>query len=67
MAIIISRKPFSKNAQKAAKDYLRENGKVIMNLTDIDLITMLGMCNDGDNPADYLSQKLDDLLVELEK
>ncbi len=59
VAIIISRRSFSKNDQKAAKDCLRENGKVI--------ITMLGMCNDGDNPADYLSQKLDDLLVELEK
>ncbi len=34
-----------------------------MNLTDIDLITMLGM----ENPADYLSQKLDDLFLELEK
>lgn len=63
VAIIISRRPFSKNAQKVAKDYLRENGKVIMNLTDIDLITMLGM----ENPADYLSQKLDDLFLELEK
>lgn len=67
VAIIISRKPFSKNAQKAANGCLRENGKVIINLTDRDLITLLDMHNRKDNPADYLSQKLDDLLVELEK
>lgn len=67
VAIIISRKPFSKNAEKAAKGCLRENGKVIINLIDSDLIKMVELWDNGDNPADYLSEKLDALLVELEK
>lgn len=67
VAIIISRKPFTDNAEKVARGCLRENGKVIINLTDDDLIKMINLRDNGNNPADYLSGKLDNLLVELEK
>ena len=34
---------------------------------DDDLLQMVQMHFDGDNPTDYLSMKLDNLLIELEK
>lgn len=67
VAIIISRKGVDENALKAIKGSLREQGKIILSLTDYDLIEMLKMHYDKDNPTDYLSEKLDRLLIELEK
>lgn len=67
VAIIISRKGIDKNALKAIKGSLREQGKVILTLTDADLLVMINMYYKGDNPTDYLSMKLDKLLIELEK
>lgn len=67
VAIIISRKGVDENALKAVKGSLREQGKVILALTDNDLIEMLKMHYKKDNPTDYLSEKLDRLLIELEK
>lgn len=67
VAIIISRKGIDKNALKAIKGSLREQGKVILTLTDDDLLEMINMHYKGDNPTDYLSMKLDKLLIELEK
>lgn len=67
VAIIISRKGIDKNALKAIKGSLREQGKVILTLTDDDLLEMINMYYKGDNPTDYLSMKLDKLLIELEK
>lgn len=67
VAIIISRKGIDKNALKAIKGCLREQGKVILYLTDNDILEMLDMHYKGINPTDYLSEKLDKLLIELEK
>lgn len=41
VAIIISRNGFSHNALKAATGILTENGKLIIDLNDNDIITML--------------------------
>ncbi len=67
VAIIISRKGPDDNAVKAAKGALRENGKLIINLSDKNLIEMLNMKAQGSEPADYLSDILDNLLITLEK
>ncbi|MCI8778292.1 MAG: restriction endonuclease [Bacilli bacterium] len=67
VAIIISRNGINKNALKAIKGSLREQGKVILTLTDYDILAMINMYYKGDNPTDYLSMKLDKLLIELEK
>lgn len=67
VAIIISKKGIAENALKAIKGCLREQGKVILPLSDNDILTMLNMYYKEINPTDYLSEKLDKLLIELEK
>ena len=46
MAIIISREGFSKNAETAARGCLKENGKLIIDITDNDLIQMINIKDD---------------------
>ena len=67
VAIIISRKGFSENAQKAANGCLRENGKLILDLSEDDLISMLEGKEEGQEPSEYLYQKLEDLLISVGK
>ena len=67
VAIIISRSGADDHARWAAKGSLRENGKLILCLSDQDLIEMLAMKDRGELPAEFLSAMLDDLLVHLEK
>ena len=47
VAIIISRHGFSESAQFAANGCLKENGKLILGLSDSDLLSMLacGLCS----------------------
>lgn len=67
VAIIISRKGFSENANAAANGCLKENGKLILELTDKDLIAMLKKKATGEEPSDYLLEKLETLLMSISK
>ncbi len=67
VAIIVSPNGFSEHADKAARGALREEGKLLLPLTNAELVQMLQMQDNGDDPADYLSDKLDALLIDLEK
>ena len=67
VGFIISREGASINAIKAAKGILRETGKLIVNLTNGDLIKMLEMKDSGSEPSDYLFNVVDKFLLELEK
>ncbi|KGR82755.1 hypothetical protein [Lysinibacillus odysseyi] len=69
VAIIISPFGEDENSKKAIKGTLRENGKLILSLTNSDLVKMLEVIeNNGDTlPSDYLNEMLDDLLINLEK
>lgn len=68
IAIIISTKGTDRNADKAIRGTLRENGKLIISLTNEDLISMIEKKAINDNlPAEFLSEKLDNMLVDLEK
>jgi len=67
VAIIISCKGASINADKAIKGSLRESGKLIISIDNNDLIRMLEIKEDNKNPSDYLYDKLDYLLINLEK
>ena len=58
---------YDDNAYWAAKGCLRENGKLIMLLETQDLIAMNKMKLDYEDPSDYLLEKLDGILLELEK
>lgn len=67
VAIIVSANGYDENARWAAKGCLRENGKLIILLDTDDLIKMNQMKMDNDDPTDYMMDKLDGLLLELEK
>lgn len=68
VAIIISRRGCDSHAMQAAKGSLRESGKLILCLSDQDLLKMANMWVSGDpEPAQLLSDKLDNLLIHLEK
>ena len=67
VAIIISQNEYDENSRIAAKGCLRENGKLILLLTTKDLITMNEMKENGDDPSDYLLDKLDNFLLDIEK
>ncbi|WP_070087593.1 DEAD/DEAH box helicase family protein [Merdimonas faecis] len=67
VAFIISRKGFDQNAKKAALGCLRESGKLIISLNDNDLITMLSMKEKGEEPSDYLLDKVEYILMSISK
>ena len=68
VAIIISRLGADDHAKQAARGSLRETGKLIICLSDKDLLEMINIKVRGENePAEYLSSILDDILVCLEK
>ena len=68
VAIIISRKGADEHAMKAVKGSLRETGRLILCLSDKQLLEMIKSKDKGEQePADQLGDMLDDLLIYLEK
>lgn len=65
VAFIISREGFSDSAKFAAEGCLKEHGKLILDITNEDLIKMLK--SPSDNPADYLLTKLEEFLMGISK
>ena len=68
VAVIISRSGPDEHALQAVKGSLRENGKLIICLSDNSLLEMIDIKDRGEQePAEFLGAILDDLLVHLEK
>lgn len=67
VGILISAHGYEENAYWAAKGCLRENGKLIILLETNDLIEMNRIKADHEDASDYLLDKLDQILLELEK
>ena len=68
VAIIISRNGADENALAAARGSLRENGKLILCLSDKDLIELIDIKDKNEQPAGlFFEAMLDDLLIHLEK
>lgn len=65
VAFIISRKGFSDAAKFAAEGCLKEHGKLILDVTQDDLMKMLK--SPSDNPADHLLTKLEEFLMGISK
>ena len=65
VAFVISRKGFSESAKFAAEGCLKENGKLIIDISDDDLIKMLELKND--KAADYLLENLEEFLMGISK
>ncbi len=68
VAVIVSRKGADKNALRAARGCLRENGKLILCLSDEDLLELLRIKEEGERAtAEFLGDMLDEMLICLEK
>jgi len=67
VAIVVARNGVDENADWAAKGCLREEGKLILFLTKKDLISMIKLKDDNDDPTELLMQKVDSLFLNLEK
>jgi len=67
VAVMISRKGFSENAQTAAAGCLKENGKLILDITDEDLEKMIHDKIEGSDPTDYLLYRLENFLMSISK
>ena len=62
-----SRKGADKNALAAARGALRESGKLIVNLDVNDLCDMLHLKDKGDDHNTILVDRVDDMLMKLER
>lgn len=67
VAVIVSCNGSDDNAKKAIKGTLRENGKLILSLSNWDLVNMLEYELNGNLASEYLYNILDEILIELEK
>ena len=67
IGVIISANGADNNAIWAAKGVFRETGKLILLLDKNDLKEMCRLKKNNDDPANFLMEKLDELLSELEK
>ena len=67
VAIIVTRQGMDENAKKAARGSPREQGKLILCLSDGDVNKLIEMKQNGENPTNYLEAILDSMLIELEK
>ena len=67
ISIIIARNGYDEHAQWAAKGSLRENGKLILLISSEELIEICEMRDRDEEPSEYLLNKLDNMLAELEK
>lgn len=67
VAVIVSRKGADINAQKAARGCLRENGKLIICLSDADINNLIDIKSKSGIPGNALEAILDNMLIDLEK
>lgn len=67
VAIIFSRRGINENGLKMIKGILRETGKLMIVMNDDDVKKMLDMYDKGEKASDLIMNKLDELLVGLEK
>ncbi len=67
VAIIISRKGFDDHAGDVALGCLKENGKLIIDITDDDLVSMLLAKIDGKEPSDILLDRTLNMLMAIGK
>lgn len=67
VAILISANGADKGAEREMRGNLRNDEKLMIGLSNLDLINMLRIKADNEDPSQYLSDKLGDILIDLEK
>lgn len=67
VAFIVSRHGFSGHARFAAEGCLKEDGKLLFEITDGDLCEMLEMKERGEDPSDFLLGKFEEFMMSIGK
>lgn len=65
VAFIISRHGLKKNAQLVVDSKIKSEKKLIISLTDEDLLIMVAAKDQGKDPSDYLLEKVEKMLMAL--
>lgn len=65
IAVIVARTGSSESAERAMKGALREQGKLILCLSLDDLVDLLRKSELGDDPTRLLTERLDDMLLDI--
>lgn len=65
VAFVISRYGFHKNASFVAMGILKDENQLIIDLTDEDLLVMVALKERGEEPSDYLLDKVEKLLMSM--
>ncbi len=65
VAIVISRKGANQSALTATAGAMRENGKLVLVLSDKEVLDLLSCRDNGEEPSDLLFEKTDQLLLRL--
>ena len=67
VAIVVARNGYDGHSQWAAKGCLRESGKLIILISSDELIEICNLKSKNEEPSEFLLNKLDNMLAELEK
>lgn len=67
VAFVVTRRGWNASAEKACRGALREHGKLILMLSDVDIERMLLQKGTGTDPTDFLMDRLDDLFLSLSR
>jgi hypothetical protein len=67
VAFIVSSRGADKNGLAAARGAVRESGKLIVNLSVDEVCEMIEMKDRGDDPNSFLFERLDNMLMRLER
>jgi len=65
VAFIISRHGINNNAQLVVNSKIKSEKKLIVSLTDEDLLIMVAFKEQGKDPSDYLLEKVEKMLMSL--
>lgn len=65
VAIVLSRRGASDNAERMAQGAMREHGKLVLVLSDDEVCRMLHMKENGEDPSDFLFESTDNFLLSL--
>lgn len=65
VAFIISRYGLDKNANLIVDSKIKDEKKLIISLTDKDILIMIALKEEGKEPSDYLLEKVEKMLMSL--
>lgn len=65
VCFMISRLGINENAQKVIDSKIKSEKKLLISLTDEDLLIMVAKKEQGEDPSDYLLEKVENMLMSL--